>query len=368
MYRQSDEAVENVPESSREITLLELASAVLRHWRLVILLPLLFGFLAGAFALLEDRTYSASASFVPQGTENRGGGGASAIAQQFGVSLGADRPGQSPQFYADLLRSRVILRQALESIYEITTEEGEVQRARLIDIYVGDDSEVDAESWREAISDLRSEISASVDRETGVVDFVVSAGHPGLAEQVAARLLELLYQFNTEARQSRAQEEGRFIDLRLTEVRSELLAAEAALQRFLSQNREIGNSPELLFEHERLQRQVVMRQDVYTSLLRAREEARVDAVRDTPLFTVIDHPAAALEGRGVVRRTFLALILGLMIAVFIAIAAEFIRRGRRADNSDYREFQSVVRQVCDDVRNPGRWLRGREKKAKKAGG
>jgi capsular polysaccharide biosynthesis protein len=68
--------------------------------------------------------------------------------------------------------------------------------------------------WR-AVDRLREAISTSaVDRETGVVRLTVSATHPALSEQIAQRLLELLNEFNTEARQSRAQEEGRFIGAR----------------------------------------------------------------------------------------------------------------------------------------------------------
>jgi uncharacterized protein involved in exopolysaccharide biosynthesis len=355
-----------VPED--EISLVEIANTILRNWRMIAVLPVILALVIGLWTLSQERTYSASASFIPQGTEGRGGGGASALAQQFGVNLGTDRPGHSPQFYAELLTSLAILRKAVESDYAVPGDNGRARTASLIELYEIDEPGVVA-PWRKAVDQLRGDISTSVARETGVVRLTVSASHPALSELIAQRLLELLNEFNLEARQSRAQEEGRFITGRLAEAQAELLGAERALQEFLRQNREFRNSPELLFDHDRLQRQVAMRQEVYTSLLRSQEEARIDAVRDTPLLTIIDSPigAAQPEGRGTVLRAMLAFMLGLMIAVIAAFIGEFARRSRETENPQYREFQGLARQAWADMRRPDRWLRQGEKTPAAAG-
>jgi uncharacterized protein involved in exopolysaccharide biosynthesis len=351
------------PPHEDEISLVEIANTVLRHWRVIVVLPVLLMLVVAAWSLTRDRRYAASASFMPQVAEGRGAGGAAALAQQFGVSLGTDRPGQSPQFYVDLLRSRTLLREAVESEYHVPTDEGRTWRGSLIQYWELGDGVRSGPPWRQATEIVSDAISASVSRETGVVQLNVSSDHPVLAEQIAERLLELLNEYNLEVRQGRAQEEGRFISGRLSEAQAELRAAEGALQDFLRQNREFGNSPELAFEHDRLQRQVMMRQEVYTSLLRSQEQARIDAVRDTPLLTVIDHPAgtAEPEGRGTVLRAMLAFMLGLMLAVFIAFTTEFARRGRETDDPHYQEFQSLSREAWEDLRHPGRWMRKSKK-------
>jgi uncharacterized protein involved in exopolysaccharide biosynthesis len=352
----------------REISLVEIANTILRQWRMVLAVPLALAMVVGLWTLGQDRTYVASASFIPQGAEGRGGGGAAALAQQFGVSLGTERPGQSPQFYVDLLRSRTVLRDAVESEYQVPAEDGTIRRANLIELFDIEEGRSTLPPWRRAADELEDGISTSVARETGLVQLTVSASHPALAEQIAERLLEILDTFNTEVRQSRAQEESRFIGGRLTEAQAELRAVENALQDFLRQNREFRNSPELTFEHDRLQRQVAMRQEVYTSLLRSQEQARIDAVRDTPLFTVVDHPAGTAEpqGRGTVMRAILAFMLGIMVAVGVAFIREATRRGREAEDPHYREFQGLARQAWDDLRHPKRWVRGEKRVA--AGG
>jgi uncharacterized protein involved in exopolysaccharide biosynthesis len=347
-----------------EISLVEIVNPILRHWRIVVTAPLVLALVVGLWGLGQDRTYAASASFIPQAADGRGGGGAAALAQQFGVSLGSDRPGQSPQFYVDLLRSRTVLREAVESEYQVLAEDGTLRRGTLIEMFDIEEDGNRFPPWRRAADKLRGRISTSVARETGLVQLTVSASHPALAEQIAERLLEILNTFNTEVRQSRAQEEGRFIGGRLTEAQAELRAVENALQDFLRQNREFRNSPELTFEYDRLQRQVAMRQEVYTSLLRSQEQARIDAVRDTPLFTVVDRPAGTAEpqGRGTVLRVMLAFMLGLMVAVFVAFIREASRRSRDSEDPHYREFRVLAQQAWNDLRHPKRWVRRSEKR------
>jgi uncharacterized protein involved in exopolysaccharide biosynthesis len=264
----------------------------------------------------------------------------------------------------DLLRSRTVLRDAVESEYQVPAEDGTTRRANLIELFDIGDGRSTLPPWRRAADELEDGISTSVARETGLVQLTVSAPHPALAEQIAQRLLEILETFNREVRQSRAQEEGRFIGERLTEAQAELRFVENALQEFLRQNRDFRNSPELTFEHDRLQRQVAMRQEVYTSLLRSQEEARIDAVRDTPLFTIVDHPAGTAEpqGRGTVLRAILAFMLGLVVAVAVAFTREATRRGRESEDPHYREFQGLARQAWNDLRHPKRWVRRREKR------
>lgn len=357
-----------LPPDDDEISLVEIANTILRNWRVVAILPAILALVVGAWSLTRDRTYAASASFMPQAAEARGAGGAAALAQQFGVNLGTERPGQSPQFYVDLLRSRTLLRQAVEAEYEFPVDDGRTWRGTLVQYWELDERSGPLPPWRHAMESLRDAISTSVNRETGVVRLAVSSGHPVLSERIADKLLELLNEFNLEVRQSRAQDEGRFISGRMTDAQAELSAAEAELQDFLRRNREFRNSPELVFEHDRLQRQVLMRQEVYTSLLRSREQARIDAVRDIPLFTVIDHPTgtAEPEPRGTVMRAILAFMVGLMLAVFVAFVTEFARRRREREDPDYREFQGLAREVWNDLRQPARWLR-RGKKPVAAG-
>jgi uncharacterized protein involved in exopolysaccharide biosynthesis len=343
-----------VPER-REISLVEVANTILRNWRLVVAIPLGLAFVTGLWSLSGERSAKAFASFLPQ-SEGRSGA-AAALAQQFGLSLGFDQPGTSPQFYVDLLKSQGLLRKVVESEFDVTDEDGTERRATLIDIYEIEEGGRLPE-WRVAVQRLEGAIAAGYTYETGVVEFAVTARTGRLAEQLATRLLEILNEFNQDVRQRVASEEARFIAGRVTAVQEELLAAEGELEQFLVQNREFRNSPELSFEHDRLQRKMAVRQEVYTSLLRSQEQVRIDGVRDTPLFTIIDHPAgsATPQGRGTVRRVILALILGTLLSLFVIFGRELLLRGGESEDDEYREFRGLIRQTWGDLRQPRRWI------------
>jgi uncharacterized protein involved in exopolysaccharide biosynthesis len=336
----------------------DIVNIALRHWRLIVVLPLGLAIASGAWTAFSDRSYSASASFVPQSPETRTAGGASALALQFGLNIGGERPGQSPQFFADLLRSQPVLRAAVESEYTVPAGDG-VRRVTLLEA-VGERRSRNGEPpWLHAAERLRQSMNVSVGRETGIVRFSVSSRQGPLAEQIASRLLVILNEFNMTVRQMRAQEEVRFISGRLEEAQAGLLMAETGLQEFLQRNRQFADSPELLFEHERLQRQVAMRQDIYTTLLRSQEQARIDGVRDTPVLTTLEQPVATSHGPGILYRAILGFLLGLTLAVIIAVVAEISRRNRQRGDPRYMELEGLAREAWTDLRHPHRWVRRR---------
>lgn len=338
------------------ISLIEIANVLLRYRRIIVLLPVLFASVVGVRTFLQPRTYAASASFMPQIAESRSGSGAVALARQFGVNIGGgDRSGGSPQFYADLLQTREVLRKAVETEYRVEDTELGERHATLVELYEVEGTSLKP-AWHMGVKRLRGDLTVSVGRETGVIRLAISAFAPDLAEQILERLLALVNDFNLESRQSQAQEEGRFIAARMEAVHRELLAAKADLQSFLKTNRQFQNSPELLFEHDDLQREVVMRQGIYTALAQAHEQARIDAVRDTPLLTLIDSPvgSAEAEGRGTVQRTIFTFFAVLLMTVAAAFILERGRRSQREGGEHYREFQQLVRAAWKDLRSPFR--------------
>lgn len=340
-------------------SLLSMVNIVLRRWRLLVFLPLLFATVAVLMVLNRGRQYVASATFLPQAAAQSGGAsGALGLARQFGLDLGGDPTGRSPEFFVDLLTRRALLRQAVQMEYAIPTEAGD-RRADLVHYFGIDTTLTSPPAWHEAVEELRGRIDASANQETGIVQLSVMAPHPSVAEQIASHLLGLLNDFNLKVQQNRAEEEGRFVAARLEEAGALLAQAEQELQEFEQQNRQIGNSPELLFQHERLQRRVGMRQDVYTSLLQAHEQARLDEMRDTPVLTIIDQPLGVPLPRRLPVRAVLGLLIGLLIAILAAFASDAIDRDRESNTGQYREFNSIVREAWRDVSRPSRWFRSR---------
>src|SRR6185437_3593506 len=176
----------------------------------------------------------------------------------------------------------------------------------------------------------------SLSAKTGVVNVSVSTESAVLSRTLVQRLLEEVNRFNLVNRQSQAAAERQFTERRVNEVKGELRAAENNLQTFLTDNRAYQNSPELRFEQDRLAREVSLRQSLYTTMVQAYEQARIEEVRDTPVITIVEHAdlPARPDARGTVKKSVLALLAGAFLGLVLTIVVEIFDAGRLRDD-DY---------------------------------
>jgi uncharacterized protein involved in exopolysaccharide biosynthesis len=247
------------------ITLLGALSVVLRYRVMVVSIIALCVLAVGVVTVLLPRTYTTQAVFMPHA--RKAASPLAGLAAQFGLGamMGMGEPGQSPAFYMDLLKSRRILEQLVQTPFEFTYGDRRFS-GTLITFYELDDKPP-AQALDQAVRKLRSNIAvARGDREAGTIRLAVSSRDPVLAKLMADRLLGLVDEFNTQQRRSQGNAERRFVEQRVAEVKAELLDAENRLQTFLLRNR-VANSPELTFDRERLTREVSLRNQVYTALV-----------------------------------------------------------------------------------------------------
>jgi uncharacterized protein involved in exopolysaccharide biosynthesis len=297
---------------------------VLRHRRFVFGTGLLLFVLVTGFTLFQRRSYTSAALFMPQSSSENSLLRLSGLAAQFGITVPTQDAGSSPAFYADLLRSREILREVVLAPY-VPSVGRDSTRGTLVELYrIKEDSP--AARRDAAVRKLRDHISVKINHETGVVTLQATTAWPSLSQQVAARMVELVSQFNMRTRQTRAGAERRFIEGRLGEAKDSLSQAEDRLQAFLQRNRDFRSAPQLAFEHERLERQVAMQQQVFTSLAQGYEQARIDEVRNTPVITIIEPPDLPTrpDSRLLLLKGVLALLAGLLAGTFaIAVRHAF---------------------------------------------
>ena len=106
-------------------------------------------------------------------------------------------------------------------------------------------------------------------------------------------------------------------------------------------------SPQLAFEESRLRRQVQLRQELYVTLRREYETARIEEVNDTPVITVIDAAVVPQRKSGPKRRLWaaVAFALGGTFGVFWAFGAERVERAKRDQDELYRDLVSNAQQV-----------------------
>lgn len=347
-----------------EISLAWLASVVLKHRYVVLLSMVLVAALGVAHLVLTfSPTYTAVASFMPEGGTRSGASGLQTVASRFGLEMPLVGGGTaSPTFYANLLDSREILTPLVLDTF--TVERGIEDQGRgarrgiLLDfLELGDLPQPVA--VQRGVEWLRGVTDPTVTPSTGVVSLTVTTPWPELSEDLARGLLERLNAFNLERLQSQAAAERRFVEDRLAEVQEDVRLIEEELKDFLQSNREFQNSPELRFQHDRLQRQVAMRQQLFTSLSQSYEQARINEVRNTPVITVLEQPVEPVDRnpRGLKQRGLLGLALGLALGVVYAFGRDYAGRAP-SERSEQRELKRVAREAIEDVRRFFRRIRG----------
>lgn len=304
--------------------------------------------------LAAQRTYTASATFVPQARASESV--VSGLASQLGLAVPGSDPAQSPQFYVDLLRSREILGRAVRSRYEVG---GGARNAMTLSEWFSESRGGKRLPPNEAMKRLASTIKTSIHPKTGVIRLEVTTTNPQIGYQIVARLIELLTEFNLETRQSQARSERAFAEQRLTTATAELRNAEDKLLYFLQSNRDFGSSPRMLAERERLVREVGSRQQIYNALTEAYERARIEEVRNTPVLTVIDRPERPTEpdSRGVIRRLALSLLGGLFLALFAVSARYYFKQEKLYNEEDFSRFEGLRRNAISDLKRPWRLFR-----------
>jgi uncharacterized protein involved in exopolysaccharide biosynthesis len=313
------------------------ARAIRRRWRLVAALPLALAAVAVALSMSRARMYEARAAFVASEPSSPSGslGSLGTIASQLGIpALSAVAQGSaslSAQFYGDLLTSSAVLHALATTRYDATAPGaygGRAFRGTLVDYYApraktATDAELDA--MRRL---ARSAMRVTVDRPTGVVRLTVRTRNRQLSALVARRALDLVNEFNLRRRQTQAGAERAFAAARARAALDTLRAAESSLADFRATNIDFSRSPRLGARETALERRVALAQQVYTTVAQRAELASIEAVRNTPVVTVLDAPEGLVEARP--RHTAAialgALLSGLTVACAIALVGE--RRAR----------------------------------------
>jgi uncharacterized protein involved in exopolysaccharide biosynthesis len=343
------------PGAPDELSLLRLGSLLLRYRYLVIRLALLGALIAIVPPLVLPRSYTVSSALTPQ--SRRQNGTLTGLAGQLGLALPLNLDGgQSPAFYADRLTSRQLLGQVVDTRYTIGTDTGTVT-VSLVEFFAprGKTPELRRDA---AVRELSEAVDASVDNKTGIVSLAVTLEHPNLARQVNQRMLDLLNEFNLQNRQSQAAAERRFTETRVAQVRRDLREAEDRLQAFLQRNREYRFSPELTFQHDRLQREIDLQQEVFTTLAQAYEQARIEEVRDTPVITIVETPADPVrpDSRRLVLKGLLGILLGALAGVALTVARGYAANAPGTDGAAASEFNRLRREAMGEIARPWRAL------------
>ncbi len=263
-------------------------------------------------------------------------GALSSVASQLGIpGLSAFASGSasvSAQFYGDLLTSNALLHTAVTSEYDATApgENGRPFKGTLVD-YFRPSGPTQTDRDIEAMKRFaKKSLTVTVDRPTGIVRIEVLTKNRVLSALVARRLLDLVNEFNLRRRQTQAGAERDFTARRARAALDTLRAAEAALAEFRASNIDFSRSPRLGTRETELERRVSIAQQIYSTVAQRYEMSNIEAVRNTPVVTVLDAPENLVEAKPRLIPFFVAggVVFGFVAACVLALGAERFARDR----------------------------------------
>jgi len=298
---------------------------------LSILVPVI---VAGVATVALPRWYESGATLtVDTGTPLAPGSSVLNLASQLGLAGGAGS--LSPQFYADLLTSRLLLERILSAKFPLGPS-GELES---LDSYWNTGTPVDLRAHVRSLRKLRQHLSSTANIRTGVISLTMQGPNGPVAKLMADTALAALNDMVVSIRRRHASAERQFLEERWRSLHDSLSARESLLRAFYERNRQI-TSPQLQFEELQLRREVDRVQSVYAQIGMELEQARIQEVRDVPAISVIDPPmipvrkAAPRVGLILVTGAFVGLSLAIMIALLrMATLHRPVQAGAVADSA-----------------------------------
>jgi uncharacterized protein involved in exopolysaccharide biosynthesis len=296
---------------------------ILKNRRTVFMYALLAGLATGAVVLLVPDAYIARASLVidtPGKTTLPNG--IAQFAGQLGL-LGLENENRSPAFYRDLMSSRRVLTTlATTSIRDPKTGGWEpVYR-----VYDRTTDSLSPRKTEQLLRRLNKRLQTTVDARTGAIRVALEGPTAREASETLDSLLALTNAFAVTNLRSRARARRQFAETQVIQAKADLEQSEDSLRQFYERNRRIADSPALQFEEGRLRRRIDLRQEIYLTLNRELEQARLDEVRDTPILNIIDPPVPPARHEKPQRRVLT--IIGAFLGALVAIAGIVIQRSR----------------------------------------
>ena len=120
----------------------------------------------------------------------------------------------------------------------------------------------------------------------------VEASEPELAASINE---EIINKLDAHQRQyNRTSEARKFIEERII-VLNQNCKLQRKLKTFRDRNRRIENSPALLLEQQRLDREVAVLTGVYTNFKQQLETTKIEAVKDSEYVLAVDKPEIPLK-------------------------------------------------------------------------
>ncbi len=345
VYQETDEL---------EIDWMAIFTKLLKHWKQIVLIGLVFGCLGVASALLMTRKYNVSITLAPE-MQGRTNSSISSITNMLGMgSAAAAGPDamnitlfpeicQSTPFLAALLdvplSSYVSEKQKEKGVqpYHTTVykhfsgeDKPNYKPKKNEKPYTGVENPTELTPKQARVVEALSEsISATADKKTGITTISVTMDDPMMAKQLADTVCLRLQVYISEYRTKKATADYEYYVHLADEAHDELVKAQAAYARSVDYDRSVILQGATA-EKDRLRAEVSLASQIYSQMAQQREMARAKIQEETPVYAVVQ--PAVLPQRAENSRTKRVLIWGfvggLLAVAWYGFGADYWKKMR----------------------------------------
>ena len=291
---------------------------LLPKWAMGFLRPLAYGLVAAVltavFSLSMPNYYRSEARILPVDTKGNGGGlgNLAVAAAAFGVGF----PGEngSDGNYPDILASRWLREQLLNTEFHFHYRTGRLGPEREVTETLYQHLQV--KNMDRGIAAMAQILTCSRDMKSRVLSISAETRSPELSQQIVRRATALLESFLLGKGRTRGGNKALFAEERLKEAQKEYDRVEDEYRRFMDGNRNsrVSSDPGVNLRGLRLEAELKMRQQLVSTLAVHREQALLEEKDDVPILNILDAGAVPLEKSRPSRAN-------LVLSVFVLVAA-----------------------------------------------
>ena len=169
---------------------------------------------------------------------------------------------------------------------------------------------------------LKEMLKYSEDRKTGLHSIsIVIKKYPDLAIQILEKTYASIVLYSNEVTNTKAKEKKEFIESRILALKSDLLQSEEKLVEFIANNRSFTQSPVLVLQKERLERDIALQSQLFIRLSDELELAKIDEKDNTSSIFLLQEPhvlARKSGGNALMNLIRAAITYSLFIFIFEA--------------------------------------------------
>lgn len=283
------------------------------------------------YCFISPNRYSTVATILPTNNSDQKlslGALAGGALSDLGLGSMMTATETSPALYTHILKSRLVSDKILDKKYNFSYKNKD-KSLKLKQYF-------EIENHDYVLKELSGITNFDLDRNTGIISLTVTTKYPELSKVIVDSYIDELNNYVMHTKQSKAQDNEKFIAKRLTEVEKELYEVQNNLLLFRTKNMNflVAADPTLMKELDNLERNVLIQETILLTLTKKHELAKIEVAKDIPIIQVLDQGSIPLiksaPSRSIIM--FSTLFGSVFFSILLCLSLDLMRKKHFSKN------------------------------------